>query len=378
VSRFDRYLLSQLLAVFGFFSLVLVAVYWVNRAVGLFDQLIGDGQSALVFLEFSLLTIPNVIRLVLPISAFAAAVYVANRLTQDSELVVMQATGFSGFRLMRPVAYFGLVVAVMMLVLMHLLVPASRAALAERTAEISANVTSRFLTDGQFTHPAKGITLYIREVAPSGELLDLFLADDRNPAQRDTYTARKALFARTEAGPKLVMFDGMVQGLTTEGQRLSVTRFADFTYDLSGLIGVNTREGRGVAELATYDLLHPTEALMAETKSNRATFLHDGHMRFSEPLLATVAAMIGFATLLLGAFSRFGLWRQILVAVVLLVVVQAINTAANAAAMKSDQAWALVYTAPVIGAGMAFGIIWLSQRPRQMRRRAGQMRQVAA
>jgi hypothetical protein len=33
---------------------VLVAVYWVNRAVGLFDQLIGDGQSALVFLEFSL------------------------------------------------------------------------------------------------------------------------------------------------------------------------------------------------------------------------------------------------------------------------------------------------------------------------------------
>jgi hypothetical protein len=32
---------------------VLVAVYWVNRAVGLFDQLIGDGQSALVFLEFS-------------------------------------------------------------------------------------------------------------------------------------------------------------------------------------------------------------------------------------------------------------------------------------------------------------------------------------
>ena len=47
VSRLDRYLLSQLLGLFGFFSLVLVAVYWINRAVGLFDQLIGDGQSAL-------------------------------------------------------------------------------------------------------------------------------------------------------------------------------------------------------------------------------------------------------------------------------------------------------------------------------------------
>ena len=46
MSRFDRYLLSQLLALFGFFSLVLVAIYWVNRAVSLFDQIIGGGQSS--------------------------------------------------------------------------------------------------------------------------------------------------------------------------------------------------------------------------------------------------------------------------------------------------------------------------------------------
>ena len=59
---------------FGFFALVLVAIFWINRAVRLFDRLIGDGQSALVVLEFSMLTVPNVIRLVLPISAFAAAV----------------------------------------------------------------------------------------------------------------------------------------------------------------------------------------------------------------------------------------------------------------------------------------------------------------
>ena len=235
--RFDRYLLSQLLAVFGFFALVMVAVYWVNRAVRLFDQLIGDGQSALVFLEFSMLTLPNVIRLVLPMAAFAASVYVANRLTQESELVVMQATGFSPFRMARPVLVFGVLVAGMMLILMHVLVPASRAALAERTAEISQNVTARFLTEGQFTHPAPGLTLYIREIAPSGELLDMFLADERDGDRRVTYSARKALFARTETGPKLLMFDGMAQTAEGAPARLSLTRFGDFTYDFSGLIG---------------------------------------------------------------------------------------------------------------------------------------------
>src|SRR6056297_2753879 len=99
IGRFDRYLLSQLLMLFGFFALVLVLVYWVNRAVVLFDQLIANGQSALVFLEFSALTLPNVIRIVLPIAAFAGTLYVTNKLSSESELVVVQATRFSPWRL---------------------------------------------------------------------------------------------------------------------------------------------------------------------------------------------------------------------------------------------------------------------------------------
>jgi lipopolysaccharide export system permease protein len=369
--------LSQLLAVFGFFSLVLVAVYWVNRAVGLFDQLIGDGQSALVFHEFSMLTLPNVIRLVLPISAFAAAVFVANRLTQESELVVMQATGFSAFRLARPVLYFGLIVAAMMLVLMHVLVPASRAALAERTAEISQNVTSRFLTDGQFTHPATGITLYIREVAPSGELLDMFLTDARHAEQSVTYTARKALFARSDSGPKLLMFDGMVQTMDRTGTaatggegRLAVTRFDDFTYDLSGLITTDAREPRSINELSTMELLHPTPALLAETGETAADFLLDGHSRFSQPLLATAAALIGFASLLIGAFSRFGLWRQILMAVILLIVVQAVSSASTDLALKSAHGYLFTYAAPLLGMAIAATLLWIAQRPKRLRRTA--------
>ena len=33
MGRYDRYILSQLVVMFGFFSLVLISVYWVNEAV---------------------------------------------------------------------------------------------------------------------------------------------------------------------------------------------------------------------------------------------------------------------------------------------------------------------------------------------------------
>ena len=366
--RFDRYLLSQLLALFGFFSLLLVSVYWVNRAVGLFDQLIGDGQSTLVFVEFSLLTLPNVIRLVLPISTFAAAVYVANRLMGDSELVVMQATGFSSFRLARPVAVFGLIVTMMMSALTHGLVPASRAALAERSAEIADNVTARFLRDGQFMHPATGLTLYIRELTANGELRDVFLSDDRAAGTTLTYTARRALLARGDQGPKLLMFDGMTQDLDHATRRLSVTRFADVTYDLGGLIGGGGQGARSIDEASTLELLRADPALVAEVRSTRANLLQEGHSRIAQPFLAVAAALIGFGALLLGAFSRFGLWRQIGVAVVLLIVVQMVNTQGTGLAIRSEHAWPAVYAAPIVGIGIGIALLWLSQRPRWLGR----------
>jgi len=362
-------MLSQLLMLFGFFSLVLVAVYWVNRAVMLFDQLIGDGQTALVFLEFSLLFLPNVISLVLAISAFAATVFVANRLMQESELVVMQACGLSALRLARPVLYFGLIVAAMMLMLTHVLVPTSRATLALRSAQISENVTAKFLRDGQFLHPATGITLYIREISATGELHDLFLADDRGHQSHTTYTARRALLARSDTGPKLVMLDGMVQTLATDGTRLSTTRFADFTYDLVGVLSSRAPPRRTVYALSTFELLTPTEALLAESGQSADVFRFEVHNRFAQSFLATAAALVGFSALLLGAFSRVGLWRQILVAVVLLIGVQLVSTASTSYGLRHPLVWPLVYAAPLLGIGLAAALLWLAEHPR--RRRAG-------
>ena len=367
--RFDRYLLSQLLAVFGFFSLLLVSVYWINRAVGLFDQLIGDGQSALVFVEFSLLTLPNVIRLVLPVSAFAASMYVANRLMGDSELVVMQATGFSSFRLARPVFVFGVIVMLMLTILSHVLVPASRTALAARSAEIADNVTSRFLRDGQFMHPTKGVTLYIRQITQTGELRDLFLSDDRDTAKAVTYTARRALLARGDQGPKLLMFDGMTQSLDHTTRRIAVTRFSDVTYDLGAMLSVGVDERRTIDSLSTLELLAPTEALMAETRSSRALMIEEGHSRIAHPFLAIGAALIGFASLLLGSFSRFGLWRQMGIAVVLLVLLQMIYTQGAGLAIRNEAAWPAVYLAPTVGFLTGLTLLWWSQRPRWIRGR---------
>jgi len=368
VARFDRYLLSQLMVFFGFFALVLVMVYWVNRAVLLFDQLIADGQSATVFLEFTALTLPNVIRIVLPVAAFAASVYTTNRLSSESELVVVQAMGFSGFRLARPVLVFGMIVALLTGILSHILVPISAGLLAERSAEIRENITARFLTEGEFLHPTDGITFYIREISPQGELLDVFMSDSRNPDSQVIYTAKNAFLVREETGPKLVMFDGMAQTLDTKENRLFTTRFSDFSYDIGALINVGNQGRRSVGELSTRELLWPTEELAKEVKTSRAYLLYSGHERFAQPLLAVVTALIGFATLLIGNYSRFGVMRQILAAIVILVLIKALDSTMVQLAQRDVKLWGLVYVPVLVGLSISALLLWLSERPGRLKR----------
>jgi lipopolysaccharide export system permease protein len=365
LTRFDRYVLTQLTLLFGFFALVLVSVYWINRAVILFDQLIADGQSAGVFLSLTLLSLPNVIRIVLPIAAFVAAVYVTNRLTTESELVVAQATGMSPWRIARPVLLFGVLTTVLMGTLVHILVPQSRIALAEQQAEIEENVTARLLTEGRFLHPADGVTFYIREITPDGTLHDLFLSDARTPESRTTYTAAEGFLFREETTgrPALVMLDGSAQTYDAPTGQLSTTLFESFAYDLTALAGEAGRGRRDVREYPTTVLFAPTPQALAETRRDPSDFYYEFHLRMVQPFTPAIAALLGFAALQLGAFSRFGIWRQIGLAVALIIVVQVAENAVADAARRDPALWPLIYAPFVGGLAAALTMLWIAARP---------------
>lgn len=365
MATFDRYLAGQLLAYFGFFSLVLVAVYWVNRAIGLFDRLIAGGSDLSTFLHFTILALPNVIYVVLPVAALVAVLYGVNRLSADSELVVAQTTGLGPMRLARPVAVFGLAVALMVSVLGHVLVPASRTALAERGESLARDVTARFLKEGEFLHPAGDVTVYVREITDAGELLGLFLSDRRAEGLRTTYTAERALLVDAPAGPRLVMLEGMAQTLELETRNLLTVTFDDFAYDLAGLTGTSVDRRRDPRELSTPVLLRADAVAQAITGDDAAKLVFEGHARFAEAAFAAVLPVLALGFLLQGGYSRLGLWRQILAAVVAAILLKMIANAAESVVRDDARLWPLTYAAPILGAGLAAGLLWHAGRPRR-------------
>lgn len=370
MSRIDRYFLAQLMIVFGFFSLVLILVYWVNRAVLLFDQLIGDGQSISTFVLFSALTLPGLISVVLPIAAFAAGVYVANRLTADSELIVLQATGTSPFRMARPVLGFGIIVAMLMSALVHALVPAAATELNRQQAEIAQNATARLLQDGQFLSPVEGVTFYVREITEAGELRNIFLSDSRGTGTEQIFTAASAFLVRTDTSPQLVMIDGLIQTIDPDTARLSTTAFDELSYDIGMLVRLPDIDNRQPREVPTRALLAPTEALSTETGWPVARLRAEAHERIAQSLLPVIGVLLGFSALLVGQFSRFGVWRQILGAILLIIVIKGIESVAAARLAAEPGLWALAYLPTLAGAGFVLALLYWAGRARPRRRRS--------
>ena len=369
MARLDRYMLSQLLLLFGFFALVLVALFWINRAVVLFDRLIGDGQSALVFLEFTALGLPKLITTVLPIAAFAGAVYVTNRMSSESEMTVLQSTGSSPWRLARPVFIFGLCVAAMMSVLSHFLVPMAQAQLNQRETEISQNVTASLLREGQFLHPTKNVTFYTRLIDADGVLRDVFLSDRRDPLEGVIYTAAQAYLVRNGPGTTLIMVDGLAQRLNKAEKRLATAKFRDFSFDISALVNETETGSLSVPNLITPQLISNWDRISARTGDSRGIIAEELHSRFAQSLFCIVAAMVGFTTLLMGGFSRFGVWREVAIAFALLIAIDGIRSTLVNTVRADASVWVLMYAPSAIGGLLVIGMLGHLSNPMWYRRR---------
>lgn len=369
MTKFDRYMLSQLLVLFGFFALVLVVIFWINQAVHLFDRLITDGQTALVFLEFTALGLPRLITVVLPIASFAAAVYVTNRLNDESELTVMMATGNSPWRLVRPVLIFGLMSGAMMSVLSHFLVPLAAAQLSEREVEISHNIAARLLTESTFLSPADGVTFYTRTVGTDGVLRDVFLSDRRDEANQIIYTAQEAYLVRNEDRTSLIMVNGMAQIFSGPDQRLSTARFQDFSFDITSLMRRQMDTDPSIEYASTPHLMQGWAQIAAAYDTTTGAVAEEVHSRFARATFCVITALIGFSTLLIGGYSRFGVWREIVLSFLLLLALDGMRSSISEPVFADARAWPILYLPTLLGGIIVLGQLWIAAHPGALKRR---------
>lgn len=370
MKRLDRYIVQALVGALWFFVLVFTGVIWLTQAVRLVDTVIASGQGAKIFLLFSALVLPQVFVIVLPLSGMGAALYALNRLHSDSELVVMMGAGYGPPAMLRPVAMFGTMIGIAMLIVMTVLVPRSGAVLSERTQAIRSDLANALIVERQFLHPADGLTLFITDTSRTGEMAGIFLNDQRDPQRPVTYSAKKALLLRDGDEARLVMLEGVALAPGPGPTQLTSVRFDQFVFDLSDLLKDQADRVRRPSEYSVPELLRPAPQMLDVSRYSLGDYVTEGHYKLAMPLLSAAYPLIALVTLLAGGFRRSGFGRRVIVAVGVATLLQVLLFVARGRVPSDPSLWGLMYL-PVVLAAIYIGVLTLRlSRSRAPRRAA--------
>ncbi len=306
MNRLDRYIFLQLLAPFGFFTLALAGILWLGQTLPLVELIIDNGRSGFIFLEFSVLILPNVLLLVLPVSAFIASLYAVNKLFGESEMVVIMSAGLSPMRIARPVFFYGMFVATAMYILVLALAPTANTRLADKIDAIRKDAVNSLLREKRFIHPEKGLTIFIRDSSKAGEIQGLFLNDQRDPAFPVTYSAQEALLLKDEDELRLVMSKGVMQRYSPADNTLNLVEFENFVFDLTSLLKRTSNRFREPIEFGLRELLDPQALIASGVKHPIGVLVAELHNRLAQPLLGLALPLLAAALLLTAKYRRSG------------------------------------------------------------------------
>lgn len=343
----SRYILFQTLGPWGFFALVLTVIIWLTQSLRMLDLVINKGQSAGTFLHLTLLVLPSLLAIILPVAFFCAVLYVIHRLYSDSELVVMWASGVSRWDILRPLFVAAGLMAALTLAINLFVMPLGMRSMKDKVFEIRADLATTLVKEGAFTTPLPGLTVYIKQSARSGELTGILVHDSRDETKPITYMAAKGVLARTPEGPRLVMYDGNIQRSEQGGAQISVLDFEKYTFDLSAFEKprseqVREASERYIDELFTIDQSKPTEVRLQDV------FAAEGHNRLATPLYNFVFVFIAGAFLIASPFSRRGQGWKIAAAAACGIAARLAGFGLQGLAGSEGMLWPLIYLNPIL------------------------------
>ncbi|MGO8797492.1 MAG: LPS export ABC transporter permease LptF [Roseiarcus sp.] len=345
MTRIERYIFRTAALAFLAGLFALTAVVWVTQALRQFDLLTSKGQTIVVFLTMTGLTIPSLVAIIAPAALFTGVLYCLNKLNGDSELVVMSAAGVSPGTLLRPFlvlycAVFALVGSMTLKVM-----PWSFDLIQELTAKIHADFITNFAQAGAFSELEAGFVFHYRERGPDGSLHGVFMQDRRDPAHITSYIAELGQTVEKDGLNYLVLDKGSYQRPQESGDS-AIVSFDNYTIDLSQFTpkeGTSKRpRERDTAELMFPD---PHDETAARLQGRLRAELLD---RLTSPLYAFAAGLIGFAALGEARTTRQGRGVAIGVAVLIFAGVRLMGIAANTFVVSKPKAELFIWAIPLV------------------------------
>ena len=348
----DRYLFRQLAVpvVIAVGALTLVAL--LGQSLGQLDLIVERGQDAWTVAKVTVLALPQVVTLILPIGVLVGALLALNRLHSEQEIVVCYAGGMSRWRVIDPAIRLSVLVALVALISNLFIQPAGMREMREELHSVRADLAAILVREGEFVQGAPNLTIYAQRVDQNGIMRNLFIHIERADGAT-LYDAATGRITRLDGRPAMLLNEGSSSEFSGAGV-LNFLSFDEYVFDLTPYAvepdPLHYKESdRWLTELFFPDPNNEWEM------GNREKLYAEGHARLASPLYVIGFMAMALAAVLGGPFSRTGYGRRIAAFSAAAITVRLLGFAVLSAAGSSAWINVVQYLLPL-------GLVWFGFR----------------
>jgi lipopolysaccharide export system permease protein len=260
LSLIDRYMLKRVCWPLAGAIVIGMAALLLERLIRLLDLFANRGGPLTLILKMLGNLVPHYLAIAIPAAFFVGILYATLRLSNDSELDVMRASGLSLRRLAAPMLMMAVVLTVASAIILGFLQPYTRYAYRALVYIVTETSWNSAIERGAFFSGFGGKTILIGDIADGGRTLKkVFIQETDAKGNNIALTAQTGALTND---PKtfsltLILRDGVRVDSKPDGTGGQASTFTTSKLPLEVVVPDPFRpRGEGESELAFFELIH--------------------------------------------------------------------------------------------------------------------------
>jgi lipopolysaccharide export system permease protein len=288
------------LAVFTFILLM-------ARAMTLADLVVRGGVSAKDMAWIFLLILPKLLSMSIPMAALLAPLTTFLRMSADSEITVLKASGISLYQLLPPVLIFGIAASLVTGYFNIYLTPITNLRFRTEVLILAKARADLAIKERVFVRDFPGLTVYVGQLRGPGDDMSNIVINDRRTQGDNTFIVAQGGVLDIDLAGGLLLFrlnSGVIDRMSKNSQSVDSIFFETYELKISPGPEFSSEENSlvlGRSELSTKDLLPEADRLKKDNNPRYIEYVLEYHRRHAFPVAAFLMAIIGMP---LGASFR--------------------------------------------------------------------------
>ena len=233
MSRISIYVIKEISSSFLFIFSLITIVVWLSQALRNLELMSNESVTVISYTYYTLLLLPKLSMITIPISIFIGIIFSLNKLRLDSELIIFGSTGNSNRDILfKPLMLISFFFFVVILFLSMYLVPKSSAEIRSKIIEIrTTSISTSILKEKKFITPDKNLTVFFKKIDQQN-IYGLLLHDRTEQDNIKTYVAKKGFLDNNNGNNSLYLYNGTLQIYNESKRKISEIDFDSYSIDL--------------------------------------------------------------------------------------------------------------------------------------------------